>query len=209
MNTIIIITFIICNLFLSCAESNEKLLSELKTANAQYIRGESGKSLATLSEIEKHDPDFTPALFLSGKIHFMQGNYQAAREKWEKILRKKPHHINTGKWLIRLCILEENHEYADKLLMQFLEISPEDPDLLFLGGRLKKSEKKYLEAIEFYEKGFLFEDRLIEAHIDMAEIFSMFGIREKAVMHLEKAAFTGGEKHELYIPVKSLIKSME
>ncbi len=194
----------------SCTKDhNHILLSEFKNANALYIKGETEKSLAILSEIEKQAPAFTQALFLSGKIYFMQGNFAEAREKWEKILKKKPYHVNTGKWLIRIYILEERHDIAEDLLLKLLEISPEDPDLLFLGGRLKKDEGKYLEAIEYYKKGFLFEERLIEAHLDMAEIYGMFGIREKAVAHLEKAASTGGEKHELYRPVKSLLKTME
>ncbi len=204
--------FLICCvlLLISCQKRDDAfLLSELKTANDCYIRGEMEKSLSVLTGIEKRNPDFIPALFLSGKIYFFQSDFRKAEDKWRRILKEQPYHTSTGKWLLRLYISEERYKEADQTLIKLLEVSPEDPDILFLAGRLKKDEGKYLDAIEYFEKGFLFEDRLIEAHLDLSEIYSMFGIREKSIRNLEKAVSIGGKEHELYKPVKSLIESME
>ncbi len=204
------ISLLFTALLSSCSYgSNGDYVSEFKSANTCYIKGEMKESLEILSEIEKQSPDFIPALFLTGKIYYLQNNVQGAQEKWEAVLKIKPFHINAGKWLIRLYISKEMHEEADQLLIKLLEVSPEDPDLLIIAGKLKKNEKQYLEAIEYFEKAFLYEDRLIDAHLDLAEIYSIFGIKEKTLIHLEKALSIGGKEHELYTPVKSLVNSME
>ena len=72
----------------SCSSPFDKDLHEKYIeAKTHYIKGEMEKSLAVLSEIENHNPEFTQALFLSGKIHFLQDNFQAAEEKWKTAVK--------------------------------------------------------------------------------------------------------------------------
>jgi tetratricopeptide (TPR) repeat protein len=205
---LILISFL--TILLSCSpETKTDIVSKYKTAKNLYIKGEMAESVSVLSEIENSDPDFLPALFLSGKIHYLMNKSETAEIKWKEVLKKNRNHIQAGKWLIRLYISENKNREAEKLLFRIFELSYEDPELMILAGKLSKNSKKYLEAIEYYKKSFLFEDRLIESHLDAAEIYSMFGLKEKSLAHLEKAAEIGGKGHELYKPIKSLIRNIK
>ena len=93
--------------------------------------------------------------------------------------------------------------------MNLFEYSADDPELYILAGKMRKKEKRYLEAIEYYKKAFLFEDRIIDAHIDIAEIYEKFGITDKSRLHLKKAASIGGENHALYEPLMSVFEKTE
>jgi tetratricopeptide (TPR) repeat protein len=198
---------IIIVLFLtSCTYRNtQESICSFKTANSLYIKGNTSEALLLLKNMEKKDPCFLPALFLSGKIHYMNKNLKKAEDKWKKVLNINPHHIQTGKWLCSMYMIEKKYKEAEKLLFLMFENSANDPELLILAGRLRKNEGKYLEALEYYNKAFLFEDKIIEAHLDTSEIYTLFGIREKSLIHLKKAASVGGDNHELYKPINSII----
>ena len=191
----------------SCSQyPPDKNLSELKLANSMYIKGENDTALSILEKIENRDPDFAPALYLSGKIYLKKNNKDKAESRFKKIIKKNPYHIQSGKQLLSLFISRKNFIGAEELFFKLYEYSADDPELYILAGKLRKEEERYLEAIEYYKKAFLFEDRIMNAHIDIAEIYENFGITDKSVMHLEKAASIGGENHELYEPIMSVLK---
>ncbi len=206
---LIMIVLIITLTLYSCPLSEKPdLNSEFKTANSLYIKGKTTEALSILEVIEKKDPSFSPGLFLSGKIHFIDNRPKKAEEKWRKAVSGTPIHIQSGKWLCRKYIAEKRNMEAEKLLFRLFRASDADPEFLIIAGKLRKNEGRYLEAIEYYKKAFLFEDKLIEAHLDIAEIFCLFGIRDKSLIHLKKAASIGGEDHELFSPVESIIKTI-
>ncbi len=194
----------------SCSSgTGADIVLKYKTAKNLYVKGEMEESVSVLSEIEKTDPDFLPALFLSGRIHYFMNKSETAEIKWKEVLKRNRNHIQAGKWLIKLYISENRINEAEVLLFRMFKLSSEDPELMILAGKLNKNRKKYLEAIEYYKKAFLFEDKLIDAHLDTAEIYSLFGLKEKSLIQLEKAAEIGGKGHELYKPVKSLIRNIK
>ncbi len=206
---LIMIVLIITLIFYSCPLSEKPdLISEFKTANSLYIKGKTAEALSILERIENKAPSFHPSLFLSGKIHFLDSRPKKAEEKWRKAVSGTPIHIQSGKWLCRKYIAENRNMEAEKLLFRLFKVSDADPELLIIAGKIRKNEGRYLEAIEYYKKAFLFEDKLIEAHLDIADIFYHFGIRDKALIHLKKAASIGGEDHELFSPVESIIKTI-
>ena len=191
----------------SCSQGDSpEILTELKNAKSLYIKGETDTALSLLERIEEEKPDFIPALYLSGKIYILKNNPDKADEKWRKIIKESPCHIQAGKQLIKLCTNQKRYEEAEAILIRLFEFSADDPELLILAGKLRKSEGRFLEAIEYYSKSFLFEDRIMDAHIDIAEIYGRYGLSDKSELHLEKAAAIGGGEHELYEPVMSVLE---
>ena len=204
---IFVLVFLI---FSSCSRNSiTEILPEMKKANALFVNKKYEEALTVLEEIEEENPGFSPALYLSGKIHIFNNNPQEAEQKFKKLIDKKPYHVQAGKQLLSLYIFQRKFSEAEEIFLKLAESSSEDPELFILAGKMLKSQEKYLEAIEYYNKAFIFEDRIIDAHIDVAEIYWKYGISEKARTHLEKAAFIGGVGHELYEPVMSILKKVE
>ena len=204
------IIILIILLISSCSRINDsEILSDYKYAGTLYIKNKHTEALAVLMKIEEKNPEYLPALYLSGKIYFLFNNSDKAEEQFNKIISISPYHIQAGKQLVKLYISRKEFIKAENILSRFTEYSPGDPELLILAGKMRKSEKRYLEAIEYYNKAFLFEDWIIDAHIDAAEIYQKYGITSKSRSHLEKAASIGGEDHELYEPVMSIVENIE
>ncbi len=202
-----LITLFSVFLLISCSDNRKStLLAEFKNANTLYINGETDKALEILERIEKENPDFYPALYLSGKLYLHNNSPDRAEEKWRKIINKHPYHIQSGKQLLRLYTEMEKYSEAEELFVNLSQYSSDDPELLILAGNLLKKEEKYLEAIEYYSKAFLFEEKIIYAHLDIAEIYGRYGITDKSESHLEKAASIGGKEHALYEPVMSVLE---
>ena len=194
----------------SCNQYNDAdIIPEYRRAKTLFIKNRPKEALTVLERIEEKDPFFLPGLYLSGRIYFINSNYEKAETKFKKIIQKSPCHFQAGKQLLRLYVYQKEFSKAEDIFLKLVKYSWEDPELLMLAGKLWKCEEKYLEAIEYYSKAFLFEEKMIDAHIDIAEIYKKYGISDKARDHLKKAAAIGGEKHELYEPVMSIVENME
>ncbi|MDX9801968.1 MAG: tetratricopeptide repeat protein [Spirochaetia bacterium] len=187
---------------------SKESLQKYQQAKTSYIKGDDKTALEILSSIEKESPLFTPALELTGRIHFFQGNIAEAEKHFLKAHDQNPHNINPGKWLCRTYLLKGDLNKAAAVLKMLTEASPEDTSLLILNGKIMKERQNYLEALEYYKKSFLIEDELAEAHLDLADIYASFSLDSKAAGELKKSLNILGEDHALYKSVKAVYDRM-
>ena len=190
------------------SQLNSETIQNYQKAKNCYIKGDSKTALEILCTIEKKAPLFTPALELAGRIHFFNGNLPESEKYFQKAYEIKPHSINYGKWLCRTYMAKGELNKAEALLDVLFEDSPEDISLLILNGKIMKENNNYPEAMEYYKKSFLIEDEIAQAHLDLAEIYASFSIRDKAADELEKALNILGDNHELYDSVRAVYEQM-
>jgi tetratricopeptide (TPR) repeat protein len=154
-------------------------------------------------------PEFSANSFLIGKIYYFSEDLAQAEQYWRHTLKFNPHHVDTRKWLARLLLQQDRIEEAEGVLKPGLTISSEDPELLILMGKVKRRNQDLAGAIELYQKSQAFRERLSEASIDLAEIYSSFGLTDRAKEELEMALILVGEQSSIYPSVYAALEQLE
>jgi tetratricopeptide (TPR) repeat protein len=153
----------------------------------RYIQGDLESSRQILLAVHQQTPDFSQNSYLLGKACYFLGEYEEAAAVWRETLDRNPHHIDSRKWLARLHLRQEAADSAAGIIEKALADSSEDPELLILLARARRTAGDYGAAIQLYRRVQLFERELAEARIELAEIYQRFGLREKALPELERA----------------------
>jgi tetratricopeptide (TPR) repeat protein len=185
-------------------EISEAILSDYSEAKNLYIKGDLDTALQHFCAIKKKAPTFANNLFMIGKIYFFQKKYEEAEKTWTALMDRQPYHMDTVKWLARMYLQENKIEQAEPLVTRALAYNSDDPELLLLFAKVKANVKDYSTAIEFYKKALLFEERLVEAHIDLSDMYRSFGLTERACSELERALGLLDRKSALYDPIHAM-----
>ena len=167
------------------------------------------EALRVLLENHRLDPDFSENSHLIGKIYFFREDYAQAREAWESTLERNPHHLDTRKWLARLDLMEGRPEAAEALMAPALSDSAEDPELLILLGRSRRAQADLAGAIECYCKAQVLSERLVEATLELAELYREMGLSERAAGELRRAAALLPESSGLSEAVEAAAEGMQ
>ncbi|MBA7658732.1 hypothetical protein ES703_66691 [subsurface metagenome] len=206
-----IIFILVTALPLSCSrtELSRDLLQQYLRAKSSYIRGDVDEALEQFILIEQKVPHFSANSFMIGKIYFFKEDYRKAESTWSEALRYNTHHTDSAKWLSRLHLLEAQPDRAEDLITCALQNNSEDPELLILMGKIKWAQENFSQAIEFYKKAQLFEEKLAEARIDLAEIYRDFGLIDRTVPELERALQLLDQESPIYHSVHSILSGLK
>ncbi len=206
-----ILLMIMLILIFSCSEQKitHELLTQYAEAKTLYIKGNLDEALPLFLAIRDKAPEFSSNSFMLGKLYFFKKNHEEAEKTWLETLEQNPKHIDTVKWLSRLYLIQNKAEEAESLVVKALKNSSEDPELLILLGKIKREQKDFSLANEFYIKAQFFKEKLAEAYIDLAEIYGKFGLAGKAEQELEKALFLLGEESSLYKSIESILAGLK
>ena len=198
-------------LIFSCSEQKISLdlLTQYAEAKTLYIKGNLDEALPQFLAIKDKAPEFSSNSFMLGKLYFFKKNYDEAEKTWVETLNRNPNHIDTSKWLSRLYLIQDKAGEAENLVTEALRNSSEDPELLILMGKIKRAQKDFSSAIEFYIKAQAFEEKLAEAYIDLAEIYRVFGLGSRAERELEKALLLLGKESSLYRSIDSILARLK
>jgi tetratricopeptide (TPR) repeat protein len=183
------------SLYLSCspARPNEAALRTFADAQAAWARGDSSAALLQAEDAASRSPHFAAAIFLAGKIRFFAGERLKAEAAWRRALAAAPAHLDSRKWLARLYFLEGRLEQAEALAAEGLSLSAEDPDLLILMGRLKRTRGDASAALEYLTRARDLSDRCAEAGLELADLYRGFGLSSRARMELMRAKNAAGD----------------
>jgi tetratricopeptide (TPR) repeat protein len=206
---IMLIAIIILTPACSRQDISEAILADYREAKNLYIKGDLDTALQRFLWIKDKTPQFFNNLFMIGKIYFFQKKYADAEKTWTAIINRQPYHMDTVKWLSRMYLQRDNPERAESLITRALTYNSEDPELLLLYAKVKMNVKDYSTAIEFYKKTLLFEERLVEAHIDLCDVYRSFGLSERACLELEKALSMLDEESVLYEPLQAMYREIK
>jgi tetratricopeptide (TPR) repeat protein len=179
-------------LFCTCARQSAQRYSEATlqrylTARKYYSEQRFEGALKLLLDNHNSAPAFSANSFLIGKIYYFDSEYEQAERYWLHTLQLNPHHLDTRKWLARLYLQQDRVSEAQKILVVALENSSEDPGLLILMAKVKHRQQDLAAAIELYKKSQAFGERLSEASLDLAKIYSGFGLKDKAEQEMQRA----------------------
>ena len=187
----------------------EQSLHRYCTARKYYSEHRLDDALDLLLKNHRSAPEFSANSFLIGKIYYFNNDPSQAEHYWRHTLKFNSHHVDTRKWLARLLLQQGRIEEAECVLEPGLAISSEDPELLILMGKVKRSNQDLAGAIELYLKSQAFTERLSEASIDLAEIYNSFGLEDRAKEELEKALYLVGEHSSISPSLTAALEQLE
>jgi tetratricopeptide (TPR) repeat protein len=187
----------------------EQSLQRYCTARKYYSEQRLNDALNLLLVNHKSAPEFSANSFLIGKIYYFNNDPAQAERYWLHTLKLNTHHLDTRKWLARLFLQQNRIEEAEGVLSKGLAISSEDPELLILMGKVKRRNQDLAGAIELYLKSQAFSERLSEASIDLAEIYTSFGLTDRAEEELKKALVLVGEESSISPSLYAALEQLE
>jgi tetratricopeptide (TPR) repeat protein len=179
------------------------------SARKYYTEQRLDEALDLLLENYRSIPEFSANSFLIGKIYYFSNDPAQAELYWRRTLKFNSCHVDTRKWLARLLLQQGRIEEAEGVLEPGLAISSEDPELLILMGKVKRRDHDLAGAIELYTKSQAFGERLSEASIDLAEIYSSFGLEDRAKEELAKALNLVGEESSIFLSLSTALEQLE
>jgi arylsulfatase A-like enzyme/predicted Zn-dependent protease len=128
------------------------VFNELSKARELGLQGDYEEAIKAIEGIIASDPDIIDAYFSLGNIYFKQEKYKDAVVWFEKALERKPDDslsaINIGLSYERMGRFEE----GEKFILKFIDQGFADSQLYFLLANMKFIEKKFDEAIPYFEK---------------------------------------------------------
>lgn len=156
-------------------------------ARTLYIRGDLSGARRLLEAPLRGAQRIPAARLLLGKTLYFQGDADAAAEELAVLVDDNPHHVDAAKWLALSYLALGRPGHSRPVLIQALEVSSEDAELLLLMGRSARELGDIALAIEYFSKATTFASRLAAGHVELAEIYRAAGLFEAAARHARRA----------------------
>jgi tetratricopeptide (TPR) repeat protein len=160
--------------------------------------GEADESLEVLNKAIELNPDYAEALINRGLIRLSQENKPEALADLEVAHRLKPHIKQI--WDLVVGLKVEAQEYSDAilLLINIIEIDPENEKRLATLALCYQHLKDFNSAIEAYNKALAIKPDYVEAHINLGSAFKEQGRLEEAIEAYNKALAIKPDYAEAY-----------
>jgi len=136
-------------------------------------------------EIEKEN---LHALYNIGITYYNLRDFNSAEKEWKKALESEKMILNQVK-------TEENSQKK----LEY-SVTVRKMPVFFLVhcalGRLYFNQRQFYQAVTELEAAIRIKKKAADPHLLLAKVYQKMGTREKAVFHLEKYLFLGGQKKE-------------
>jgi tetratricopeptide (TPR) repeat protein len=170
---------------IACAANDTAYLERYEKARAAWLARDKAGALELLAELQKSHPGRPEANLLAGKIHFFDGNFSLARERFETAASGNS--LDAWKWLARSLVMQKEHARAWDVLKKAVAASAEDIELLLLMGRLQEEQGNLALALELYARVLAGRNFVAEAAINLARIHGAAGMQAEAEKDLRTA----------------------
>jgi len=167
------------------ANPKEKIVvfNELSRAREMGMNGEVDAAIAVIRGIIDSDPEIGDAYFSIGNIYFKARRFKEAIPYFEQALERKPDDT--------FCVMNIANSYVnmgrpgdgESFVIDYLKKGFSDPQLYFLLGTLTFLQKKYDDALKYYDECLSFNSDMAAAHNAIAAI------------HIVRDDFPSAEKH--------------
>jgi arylsulfatase A-like enzyme/predicted Zn-dependent protease len=171
------------------ANPKEKIVvfNELSRAREMGMEGQFDEAIAVIQRIIAADPEISDAYFSIGNIHFKARKFKEAISYFEQALERKPDDS--------FCVMNIANSYlnmgqpaqAEAFVVEYLKKGFSDPQLYYLLGTLTFLQKKYDEALRYYDECLSFNSDSAASHNAMAAIFILRDDFPSAEKHIASA----------------------
>jgi arylsulfatase A-like enzyme/predicted Zn-dependent protease len=169
------------------ANPKEKIVifNELSRAREIGMSGRADEAIPIIQSIIAADPEINDAYFSLGNIYFKQGNFKAAIAAFEQSLERKPDDS--------FCVINIANSYqrmgrpaeAETYVINYLKKGFSDPQLYFLLGTICFVQKKYDDAIKYYDECLSYNADSAASHNALAAIYLVREDLAKADEHIQ------------------------
>jgi len=171
------------------ANPKEKIVifNELSRAREMGMDGQFDEAIAVIQKIIASDPEINDAYFSIGNIHFKARRFKEAISFFEQALERKPDDT--------FCVMNIANSYlnmgqpaqAEAFILDYLKKGFSDPQLYYLLGTLTFLQKKYDEALKYYDECLSFSSDSASSHNAMAAIYILRDDFPSAEKHIASA----------------------
>ena len=174
-------------------DPKDKILvfNELSKAREMGLNGKSDEAIGIIRGIIATDPDITDAYFSIGNILFQEHRFPEAIDSFEEVLGRKPDDSFAA---INIALAYEGmgkFEEAEKFLLAYIEKGFKDPQFYFMLGNMNYVQKKYDQAIDYFERCLDSNAESAGSHSLLGAIYIIKDDLARAEEHLRKAAEVG------------------
>ena len=147
------------------------VFNELSRAREMGMSGRAEEAIPIIKAIIAADPEINNAYFTLGNIYFKEGNFKAAIAAFEQSLERKPDDS--------FCVINIANSYqrmgrpaeAEQYIIDYLKKGFSDPQLYFLLGTICFVQKKYDDAIKYYDECLSYNADSAASHTALAAIY--------------------------------------
>ncbi len=178
--------------------NKDDIISSLDLMGNLYsLKMDYDKSLQEYKKILEIDKENLHALYNIGITYYNLKDFSSAEKEWKKVLESEKIIQNQVK----------TAENSQKKLEY--SVTVRKMPVFFLVhcalGRLYFNQGQFNQAVTELETAIMIKNNAAEPHLLLAKVYQKMGTREKAVFHLEKYLFLGGQKKE---KAKLLLKEL-
>jgi tetratricopeptide (TPR) repeat protein len=149
--------------------------------------GQFDEAIAVIQKIIASDPDINDAYFSIGNIYFKARKFKEAIAYFEQALERKPDDA--------FCVMNIANSYlnmgqpaqGEAFVVEYLKKGFSDPQLYYLLGTLTFLQKKYDDALKYYEECLSFNSDSAASHNAIAAIFILRDDLASAEKHITSA----------------------
>ncbi len=174
------------------------VFNALNKAREMGMEGKADPAIRDILAIIADDPELVDAYFTLGNIYYKERRFKDALQAFRLALERKPDDaftvINMANCLVSLGRADE----AEKTVLDFLAKGFQDSQLYHLLGGLNFAQKKYDQAIVYFEKCLSLNSESAASHNSLAAIYIVKDDLDKAEAHIREALKTNPRLHTLY-----------
>jgi arylsulfatase A-like enzyme/predicted Zn-dependent protease len=171
------------------ANPKEKIVvfNELSRAREMGMNGQVDEAVAVIRAIIDSDPDIGDAYFSVGNIYFKARRFKEAIPYFEQALERKPDDTFCVMNIANTYVNMGRPDEGERFVIDYLKKGFSDPQLYFLLGTLTFLQKKYDDALKYYDECLSYNSDLAAAHNAIAAIFIVRDDLPSAEKHIASA----------------------
>jgi tetratricopeptide (TPR) repeat protein len=165
---------------------NREILLMKATTLAFSQRGADAENV--LQELQERWPEWSTVWLVHGIFQDTHGHYEEGRRALETTYGVGARDQEANYFLADAALRSggAGKDAAETAIRQAMELSPGDPWIQALGGRIAGERREYQLAVERYRTAIRLRPRLVEAHRGLAQAYGALGRKQEAAGELEE-----------------------